>query len=903
MIHAPKELKCEYLKDPINIDVPHPRFSWILEHEKRAQKQKAYQIMVCSSKEKAEKEIGDLWDSGRVESEKNMNIPHKGKELSSNQIYYWRVKWWDKNDVESDYSDIATFQTALLKEKDWKGKWITVKDVLEKSTKRKLLTKTFLTGFARRIKLFPAFYFRKEFSLEKPIKMAKIHVCGLGYHELHVNGKRIGTHVLDPAWTDYKKLALYSTFDIIKELREKNAIGVIVGNGRNLSAYGYDFPKLILQLHIKFFDGSETIITTDETWKASVSGPIRENGIYFGENYDARLEMPGWDEIDFDDDSWDFAVAINGPKLAAQLMQPIEITKILQPKKMVRPKPGVYIFDFEQNFTGVIRLKVRGSRGQQIKICHAELLNKDGTLNMATTQEARATDVYTLKGGGLEVYQPRFTYHGFRYVEITSYPGVPKLDDIEGLFFHTNVKMLGTFHCSNQLINKIHENIIWGQLSNLMSVPTDCPQRAERQGWTGDAQLTVEEAIYNFNMARFYTKYLRDIQLCQKENGSISDVVPPYWKLYPADPAWGSAYITLAWYLYWYYEDKEILKMHYPYLKKYINFLTSKAENHLILTLKKYGDWCPPGSIHPKRTPLELTSSWYYYHDTLLLSKISELLSYKEDHEELKNLAENIKTAFNQRFLDQGYESKKIFKGELTPNQTSNILPLYLDMVPEKKRKQVISLLLESIRTECDYHVDTGIIGTRYLFDVLSKIGQDDVAYKIVTQESYPSWGYMIKEGATTLWERWEKLGEEGMNSHNHIMLGSVDTWFYKNLAGIRAVEPGWKRLEIKPYINDELTHVSASLNTYRGYISVSWEKTENTVKMTIFIPVNCNATLSIPRLHENIVIKEGGSIVFENDSVKNEPPGMKYKNLDEKFINFEIGSGFYQISIVKKSN
>ncbi|MHA1280659.1 MAG: family 78 glycoside hydrolase catalytic domain, partial [Candidatus Helarchaeota archaeon] len=705
----------------------------------------------------------------------------------------------------------------------------------------------------------------------------------------------------DPAWTDYDKLALYSTFEITEELQDKNAIGVIVGNGRQLSAYGYDFPKLILQLHVKFLDGSEILIATDETWKVSISGPIRENGIYYGENYDARLEMPGWDEPDFDDGSWDFAVPVKGPKLAAQLMQPIEITHILRPEKMFSPKPRIYIFDFGQNFTGVVRLKVRGPRGQQVKIRHAELLNKDGTLNMGTIQEARATDVYTLKGNGLEVYQPRFTYHGFRYVEITGYPGIPKLEDIEGLFFHTNVPMIGTFHCSDQLINKIHANIIWGQLSNLMSIPTDCPQRAERQGWMGDAQLTVEEAIYNFDMARFYTKYLRDIQLCQKEDGSISDVVPPYWKLYPADPAWGSAYITFAWYLYWYYNDKEILKMHYPYLKKYINFLTGKAENHLLLNLKKYGDWCPPGSIHPKRTPLELTSSWYYYHDTLLLSKICEILGRENDHEELKNLAEAIKNAFNQRFLSYGYESKKIFKAEFTPNQTSNILPLYLDMVPDKKKKQVILLLLTSLEKDCDYHVDTGIIGTRYLFEVLSKIGRDDVAYKIITQESYPSWGYMIKEGATTLWERWEKLGEGGMNSHNHIMLGSIDTWFYKTLAGIRAAEPGWKRLEIKPYINNELTHVSASLNTYRGYISVSWEKVENSVKITLFIPVSCSAILSIPRIHENMVIREGEAIIYEKDSVPNESKGMKYRDFDEKYVHFEVGSGFYQIVVEKK--
>ncbi|MFW9951714.1 MAG: family 78 glycoside hydrolase catalytic domain, partial [Candidatus Thorarchaeota archaeon] len=604
-------------------------------------------------------------------------------------------------------------------------------------------------------------------------------------------------------------------------------------------------------------------------------------------------EKMGWDKPEFNYSSWINAVAVSGHRLASQMMEPIRITKVLKPVKIHTPKPGMYVFDFAQNFTGFCKLKVRGSKGIRVQLRFSELIHEDGALNLATNGEALATDVYILKGEGEETYTPHFTYHGFRYVELTGFPGVPTLETLTGLFFHSDVPQASNFHSSNQLINQIHKNIIWGQLSNLMSIPTDCPQRAERQGWMGDAQLTTEEAIFNFDMARFYIKYLRDIQLSQKEDGSLSDVVPPYWSLYPADPAWGTAYITIAWYLYYYYNDTQILRKHYDSMKKYIEFLSSISQDDLIL-MGKYGDWCPPCCIVSRRTPVELTSSWYYYHDTFLLSKIANVLGKVEDTKNFEIKLENIKNAFNNKFLKNVYDTEKLSPADTTVSQTSNVLPLYLDMVPEKKRKHVMKTLLNSIQNEFDYHLNTGIVGTRYIFDVLTDNGYPDIIYKIINQTSFPGYGYMIKEGATTLWERWEKLEGAGMNSHNHIMLGSVDPWLFKSLSGINPLEPSWKSIRIKPFIPSNIDYISASLNTIRGDLYVSWEKLSKKFKLVCQIPLGCTAELWFPKGFNASKLKESDNIIWEQGKHNISHNFIEFLEEDDDYLLFKLGSGYY---------
>ena len=896
MIKPPFKLRCEYLKNPIEIDTHSPCFSWLLSHKERKQFQFAYQIIVSSEKSLSQSEKGDLWDSGKVESDDSIHITYEGKPLKSDTKYFWRIKWWDIKENESSCSNIAIFGTALLNNTDWQAKWISRKEFIDKKAKKSYQYKTGTSGISGRIKEFYAVYLRKEFAIDKPIEKAKIYVCGLGFYELRINGNKIGERILEPAQTDYNKIALYSTYDITNSLKTENAIGVILGNGRCIENYGYNFPKLILQINIHYTDGTSNIICSDESWNVS-QGPIRENGIYYGETYDARLEIHGWDKPNFDDSSWDDVISVKGYNLASQMMQPIKNSKILKPQKIYSPKPGIYIYDFGQNFTGFIRLKVRGPRGCQIILRFSELVYEDETLNTATNGNAKATDIYFLKGEGEEIFEPHFTYHGFRYVEIAGFPGVPTIDNVEGLFFHTAVKKVGDFSCSNDLFNQIHTNIIWGQLSNLMSIPTDCPQRDERNGWMGDAQLTVEEAIFNFDVARFYSKYLRDIILCQKEDGSLSDVVPPYWKFYPADPAWGTAYITIAWYIYWYYGDIRILKEHYEGMKKYIEYLSSIAKENLIY-FGKYGDWCPPCNIVSRKTPIELTSSWYYYHDVHLLARIAHTLGKQEDHEYFSNKANEIKEAFNTKFLKEVYDVVKHTPVDRTISQTSNILPLYLDMVPENKKKKVLSTLVKSIKEEFSYHFDTGIVGTRYIFDALTENGYPEVVYKMVNQRSYPGYGYMIREGATTLWERWEKLEGLGMNSHNHIMFGTVDMWFYNTLAGIKSLEPGWKSLRIKPFIPKNMSYTSASIETIKGVISSSWEKIEVNLKLTVKIPVGCKAKVWIPIENEDCIIKEGDVIIWRSDEKIEHQVNIEFKGINENYIIFNIGSGFYQFIV-----
>jgi len=928
--YEPFDLRCEYNVNPLGVEDRNPSLSWKLEHSDRGEKQTAYQVIVSSSLENIEKDIGDLWDTGKVSSDETV-IPYNGAPLESSKAYYWKVRWWDSKDISSPFSEIAYFEMGLLDESDWKAKWIGRDSYKYETIEQKEIP------FARGYTLAHSPLFRKEFELKKQVKRASAYICGLGLYELYINGTRIGDKVLDPGQTDYKKRILYSTYDVTNNLTTgRNTMGIILGNGRYVRDYGYDFPKLIFQLLIEYTDGTSEFIISDKTWKTSY-GPVTLNGIYYGEVYDARKEIPGWDLPDFNDKEWEDARDVDSPggKLVSEMLPPIKVVKTLKPVKMTSPRTGVYVYDFGQNFTGWVRLRVKGPEGTEVKIEYSELLGDDGMLNVTPNRGAKATNIYITKGNGLEVYEPRFTYHGFRYVEVTGYPGVPTLDSIEGRVVYSSVEPTGNLICSNALINQIHKNTIWGQLSNLMSIPTDCPQRDERMGWMGDAQLSAEEAIYNFDMLNFYAKYLDDIKDAQKEDGSLSDVVPPYWSLYPADPAWGTAYITIAWYLYNYYGEKNILKKHYDGLKKYVDFLSKFAPDN-ILRLYKFGDWCPPGSIRPKDFSGELVSTWYYYNDTLTLSKIAKALGKLGDYEKYSSLAENIKEAFNKKFLkekfytcspipelsgeesltflekflekfpeEQRKQMKELLQHFITSmgftSQTINTLPLYLDIVLPEKKKEVLNTLISDIAELHDYHLDTGIVGTRYIFDVLTDNGYEEIAYKVATQKTYPSWGYMIEEGATTLWERWEKLTSSGMNSHNHIMFGSVDAWFYRVLAGIKGLEPGWSKILIEPHLVGDLKYINASVKTLKGLIEVSWEKQEDLVTFTVSVPVNSEAEIRLPKLYSCFAISESSKLIWENGTFYKGTSGIFETKESEEYISFTIGSGWYSFRIIKK--
>ena len=901
-IQRPTYLRCEYAINPIGVEVFHPRLSWILNHTERGRIQSAYRILVSSISENLDNEAGDVWDSGKVESDKSVNVECGGKSLESKVRYYWKVKWWDNAGQVSAYSEVATFEMGLLVQSDWKASWIGGGDLLH-----------------------------KQFVIGGDIKQARAYVCGLGWYEFRINGKKVGDHQLDPGQTDYEKVALYATYDITNLLKKgENAVGIMLGNGRyaqdwssvpgvleRVQSYKNALPKVILQLEIQLEDGKRRKLLTDETWKTS-KGPIIENDIYNGEIYDGRLEKLGWDSFGHDDSQWKKAVVVESPggQLVSQgTFPPIKTINNIHPIVMTNPRRNVCVYDFGQNFTGWVKLTVSGQRGTEVKLRFAELLHSDGMLNVIPYRTAIVADTYILKGKGIEVYEPRFTYHGFRYVEVTGYPGTPDLNTVEGMVVHSDVEPVGEFQCSNQLINKIHENILWTQVSNLMSIPTDCPQRNERMGWLGDAQLVVEESILNFDMAAFYTKWLRDIRESQKDDGSLSDVAPPYWQHYPADPPWGTACIVIPWYLYLYYDDKRILEENYHLMKGWVDYLTTINEGHLV-KFSKYGDWCPPGKFRSLDTPGELVSSWCYCHDTLTLSNIARVLGKSADMKKYATLAQSTKEAFNKEYLEEDYYSynskisdtflhfdlcslndRKVYRKRFLYTQTPNVLPLYLEMVPENKKRAVLQNLFENVEITQDCHVSTGILGTRYILDTLTKYGRADLAYRLVTQTTYPGWGYMIKEGATTLWERWEYMAGRGMNSHNHIMFGSIDAWFYRVLAGINQ-DPsatGFRKVIIKPYFPGDLNYVSASVNTIRGKVSSSWKREQKNLVMEIILPVNSEGEVNLPISGlKNPVVRESGVEIYKNGAciqgISEITPGKR----DDKYISFNIGSGTY---------
>jgi alpha-L-rhamnosidase len=922
MTFTVKNLRCEYLENPLGIDTSFPRFSWILKSDERGKFQIAYRILVASTHKNIEEDNGDVftsftngfalwWDTGKVESDNSVNIEYEGDALKSGEKYYWKVRAWDENDQPGHWSDVSTFQMGLLKENEWEGKWIGAED---KHISSPLL--------------------RKEFKLNKEIEEAYIYISGLGYYELYINGNKVGDHVLDPGTTDYNKRVLYETYNVTDYLKTgANAVGVMLGNGwfspgenivkqspAPLKQYG-DRPKLILQLNVKFSDGTKgqpptpfskgDSIVTDDSWKVS-NGPITENSVWNGETYDARLEKTDWKSPGYDDSGWNNAVVVEAPGgvLDSQLTPPIKVTKTLDPVKMTEPKDGVYVYDFGQNFTGWPELYVKGPKGAEVTLKTAEITKPDmarmkdesfegleGTIDQSPNRSARATDVYILKGNGEEVYEPTFTYHGFRYVQVEGFPGKPTLDNLKARVVHSAVKPVGNFCCSNSLLNQIHHNIIWGQLSNLHSIPTDCPQRDERQGWMGDGHLTAEEAMYNFDMAPFYTKWLNDIKDAQKEDGSLTDVVPPHWD-WKGTPAWQVAYPLVTWYMYQYYGDLRVLEEHYPTLKKWVDYFGSTANNYIVEWGR--GDWCPPKRTEPADGSVPITSTGYYYLGAQIVSQIAEILGKSDDAEYYSSLADKIKNAFNEKYLNK--ETNQYGTG----SQTSNAFPLYLGIVPEDNIPEVVNNLVRNIMVDHDGHLWTGILGTKALVETLTEYGQGEVMYKISTQTTFPSWGYMVEKGATTLWERWGgyKYFGPDMNSLNHIMFGSVDEFFYKHLAGIKPASPGYERITIKPHILGDLESATASVETVRGLVSSKWLKDGNSLTLEVTIPVNTQGEVSIPKMGlENVTVKEGDKTIWKDGLFRRGVDGIIGAIESEGYVTFEVGSGSYCFELIGRSS
>ena len=873
------DLKCEYLTNPIGIDVKRPRLSWRLETYQYNVKQTAYQILVASDLKKLDKNIGDLWDTDIIYSDQSTHIVYDGINLKSRQKIFWKVRSWDQNKIVSEWSKVASWEMALLDHSDWKARWIG-KSLIRKSK----------VGERN-----PAVYFRKIFNVQGDLGDARVYISGLGYYELCINGKKVGDHVLAPNQTNYDKRqsnsyengkianmstrVLYESFDIKSYLRiGENVVSVILGNGwyyqTERSEYiplYFDTPRLISQIEINHLDSSSQIIISDESWKNG-NGPIIDNNIYLGEIYDARLENTGWNEIGFDDSKWEYSSLVRSPdgRLQAQMSPPDKVIKSINPTSISSPNKNVYRYDFGTMFSGWIKLKVRGDKGTELKMTFYE--DSDNSYGQ--------TDTYILKGEGVEVWEPRFTWHAFRFVEISGSPTPLTLDNVEGRVVNTDVEIAGSFESSNSLFNTILDDFNETQLGNMHGgVPTDCPHR-ERRGYTGDGQIAAQAAIYNLDMKSFYTKWINDIADGQnKSTGYVPNTTP--YHSGGGGTAWGSAYIIIPWYMYLYYGDVSILKDHYLGMKKYIKFLEGRTdEENLIYIDPKVewdlGEWVPPVvTVIPK----SFVSSAYYYYNLTLMTEIANVLGENSEAFLFNKNSEEVKSSFNERYYDENNRSYSI------GYQGANVFPLAFGLVPEKNIIRVFESLVKNVEIKNKGHFDTGMMGTPYLLEVLTKYGRSDLAYTVMNRRDFPSFGYNIERGATTLWETWT-----GKESHSHPMFGSVTAWFYQGLGGINpdVNHPGFKHTIIKPNIIKGLDFVNSTYPSMYGDIISNWKYDSGNFELNVTIPPNSTASVFIPSnsLNEIIIDKENVEYIDQTENVfQYKVPSGQYtfisKNID----------------------
>jgi alpha-L-rhamnosidase len=709
----------------------------------------------------------------------------------------------------------------------------------------------------------PARYLRREFDVEKPVRRAVAYYSGLGLSEMWLNGKKTDSDVLSPGLTEYDKRAFYVTRDVTGMIRKgPNAIGVILGNGRYYAprskvpvpTRSFGFPKLLFQVRIEYADGTSDVVASDASWDLSANGPIRANNEYDGEEYDARLEFPGWAMPGFAGTGWQRAqvVAAPGGVISAQMIEPIRVTGVLKPKSVKEVRPGVFIFDMGQNMVGWCRLKVRGPTGTSVKLRHAEVLTREGLLYMDNIRGARVTDVYTLNGKGQEVYEPRFTYHGFRYVEMTGFPGKPSLDSIQGLVVNDDLDETGSFACSNPVVNRIFTNIVWGVRGNYRSIPTDCPQRDERQGWLGDRSQECRGESYIFNISKLYHKWLTDIADAQKPSGSVSDVCPSYWPLYNDNVTWPSSIVIIPGTLHAQYGDLKPIQEIYPAAKLWMDYMSTFVTNGII-SKDSYGDWCVPPEdpklIHSadpaRKTDPALLATGFFYHDALLMEKYATLLGRTADAEHFGKLASDLKAGLNKKL----YDPEKGYYGN--GSQTSCVLPLAFGLAPEEAQSGIFARLVEKIASESKNHVGTGLIGGQWLMRTLTRHGRADLAWTIASQETYPSWGYMVGKDATTIWELWNgDTADPAMNSGNHVMLvGDLLIWMFENLAGIRPAPetPGFARIVMRPETPPGLDWVKATHRSASGLIESEWRKEAGKFVWRMRIPPNTTARVEVP--------------------------------------------------------
>ena len=880
------DMMCEHLRDPQGIDAVTPRLSWVLSSATRGQVQSAFQVLVATTPALLEQGNGDLWNSGKVPSDRSILVPYAGSPLRSGVQCYWKVRVWDREGKESAWSRTATWSMGLLDPQDWKGSWIGLENGVDSSESRRV----------------PARWLRRDFTLKANVRRAVVYLAGLGLSELYCNGEKIGDDVLSPALSDYTKRVYYVTHDVTPLLRNgSNALGVVLGNGRffaprskvPVDMISYGSPKMRLHMQVEYADGSVESIVSDDTWQLTTDGPIRANNEYDGEEYDARMELDGWASPGYAAATWRPAEIVAAPAglLRAQMINPIRVTQTLTPVSMREIAPGTFIYDMGQNLVGWCRLFVHGPRGTTVTLRHAETLMPDGKLSMANLRTAKVTDTYTLCGIGKEVYEPRFTYHGFRYVELTGYPGMPDLSTIQGRVVHDDLASAGTFATSDPVINRIYSNIVWGVRGNYRSIPTDCPQRDERHGWMGDRSSESQGATYIYDIAAFYAKWVQDMEDAQRESGSVSDLCPAYWPLYNDNATWAGCTVMVPHALLLQYADSGLIRRHYGSMVRWVDHMSTFVKDD-IMPKDTYGDWCVPPEdaklIHSedpmRKTPGELLGTAFFYHELCLMAGFAETAGNAQDATRFNALAARLKKGFHAKFFDAGHGYYA------NGSQTSCVIPLAFGLVPDEHISTVFARLVHKITDETKGHVGTGLVGAQWLNRVLTQNGRVDLVHRFVTNTTYPSWGYMAGNGATTIWELWNgDTADPGMNSGNHVMLvGDLVIWLYENLAGIASdpAAPGFKHLVMKPTPVAGLTTVHATHRTPFGEAVSGWSQQNKVFTWDVTVPVNTTATLYIPRAQ--------GTRVFEGHLPLAAVKDVRVLREEQDRLVCTVGSGSY---------
>ncbi len=877
---------CEYKVNPIGIDAARPRLSWKIVSDQRGTMQSAYQIRCAGSAEALQSGSDLLWDTGKVESGQSLHVRYGGLALRARQRVYWQVRVWDGRDHVSAWSQPAFWELGLLAPADWQAQWIEPNLSEDRSISN------------------PCPLLRKEFESASPVRKARVYMTCHGVYELTLNGQRVGEDLFAPGWTVYPKRLQVQTYDVTALLQSgRNCLGVTLGDGwyrgrlrqanrRNL--YG-DKLALLLQLEIEREDGTREVVTSDVSWRAS-TGPILKSDFYNGESYDARLVKTGWNQPGYDDSQWVSVTIrdIGKDMLVAQVGPPVRAIEEIEPVAILKTPAGETVVDMGQNMVGWLRLKVQGPGGTHIRLRHAEVLDAQGNFYTENLRSAQQTDEYILAGKGEEVWEPHFTFHGFRYVAVDGWPGELKLDDLTGVVIHSDTPQTGSFTCSDPTINQLQHNIWWGQRGNFVDIPSDCPQRDERLGWTGDAQVFARTACFNAQVATFYAKWLADVEAEQAPNGAVSHVVPDTYRLsgrqgMAASSGWADAAVIVPWTVYLCYGDTGLLIQQYDSMKAWVEYMIDSAgADYLYDADNSFGDWLAFGPDRSGTTPKNLITQAFFAHSTDLLARTAAVLGKNDDAARYTEMLRHIKDAFRKKFV--------LADGKLMSNtQTAYSLALAFDLLSPDLRRRAVGHLVDEVNRYG--HITTGFLGTPWICHALSENGQAELAYRLLEHKEYPSWLYPITKGATTIWERWDGIKPDGsfqdatMNSFNHYAYGAIGEWLYQVVAGIDIDErqPGYKHIVIQPQPGGTLTHARARFQSLYGTVASGWRRQDGRMTVEVEVPANTTATVRLPAATLADITESGKPLSEASGILESQQAG--------ETVMLRIGSGRYSLT------